>query len=159
MTSCIILISWSGVAKSFKFSLILKGVDLYDHTKVFLWRTLNYYKPPKLCTLSLFCNLTLVSQSKWQRLERDLQYDFKISGVMSSANCNTKLIVLLQNCGSKFFKSSLAHFFFYFEELKCQITPCRVVKYLTLIHPVNMKKMIMQDHTNIVVIEVHINDK
>ena len=26
-------------------NLILKGVDLYDHTKVFLWRRLNYYKP------------------------------------------------------------------------------------------------------------------
>ena len=35
-----------------QFFFILKGVDLYDHTKVFLWRTLNYYKPPMLGTLS-----------------------------------------------------------------------------------------------------------
>ena len=33
-------------------NFILKGADLCDHTKVFLWRTLNYYKQPMLCTLS-----------------------------------------------------------------------------------------------------------
>ena len=35
-------------------NFILKGVYLYNHTKVFLWRTVNYYKPPMLCKLSRF---------------------------------------------------------------------------------------------------------
>ena len=37
--------------------IILKGVDLPNHTIVFLWRTLNHYKPPMLCTLSWFVPL------------------------------------------------------------------------------------------------------